>query len=182
MSKIDEQEINEILKEDMPEAKSSVSYSLYSKDGFSLIFTVRSSDEGMLLELMGDLEKSLIKRGYSPKFGSAKPIEIVKNETPVETKLSVNGSANLCPKCGSALIQFTTKTGKSGFKCSTSTYDWTTKTAGGCDYVKWDDAPVQQTIEPATPAQMNLLKAKNLWEEGMSKSEANKKISSVLGK
>jgi hypothetical protein len=171
MSEIDKKEIDEILKEDMPEAKSSVTYSLYSKDGFSVLFTVRSSSEAELLELMGDLEKSLIKRGYSPK-GGAKSVE-----TPsIEIKNSTN-----CPKCESPLVKFTSKDGtKSGFKCSTSTYNWATKTAGGCDYVKWEDTPIHG--EGATASQTSLLKAKNLWEEGMSKSEASKKISSVLGK
>jgi hypothetical protein len=173
MSEIDKKEIDEILKEDMPEAKSSVSYSLYSKDGFSLIFTVRSSDEGMLLELMTDLEKSLIKRGYSPKLGSAKPVE--KEVTPTVAK------TDICPKCDSPLVRFVSKDGtKSGMKCSTATYDWAAKTAGGCDYVKWDDTPIG--ADKATPAQESLLKAKNLWEEGMSKSQASKVIQSVLGK
>jgi len=174
MSEIDKKEIDEILKEDMPEAKSSVSYSLYSKDGFSVIFTVRSSNEAELLETMEDLEKSLIKRGYSPKFGSAKP---------VETPTVVKTATDVCPKCDSALVRFISKDGtKSGMKCSTATYDWASKTAGGCDYVKWDDTPIQTSIDKATPAQESLLKAKNLWEEGMTKSQASKVIQSVLGK
>jgi hypothetical protein len=175
MSEIDKKEIDEILKEDMPEAKSSVSYSLYSKDGFSVIFTVRSSNEAELLETMEDLEKSLIKRGYSPKFGSAKPVEFPSKEVKQEVK------SDVCPKCDSPLVRFVSKDGtKSGMKCSTATYDWTTKTAGGCDYVKWDDTPIQG--DKATPAQESLLKAKNLWEEGMTKSQASKVIQSVLGK
>jgi len=42
-----------------------------------------------------------------------------------------------CPKCGSKLVLFTTAAGKKLKKCSTATWDYETKTAGGCDYVEW---------------------------------------------
>jgi hypothetical protein len=168
MSEIDEKEIDEIMKETMPEAKSSVSYSLVSKAGYPLIFTVRSSDEAILLELMTDLEMTFSKRGYTPevkRFGGVKPVQIVEGEK--------------CPKCGSPLIKITTKDGKQAEKCSTSKWDFATKTASGCDYFKYLDAPVD---EPATPAQISLLKEKNQWEEGMTKKAATARISSVIGK
>lgn len=44
---------------------------------------------------------------------------------------------NDCPKCGNALVASTTKTGKSMMKCSTNKWDFATKKATGCDYVKW---------------------------------------------
>jgi hypothetical protein len=123
MSLKDEKEIDAMLNE-MPEAKSSVSYSLVSKSGFPLIFTVRSSDEGELLELMNDLENTLVDRGYtSDKKGYS-------NSTSYQKPLSVSST----------------------------------------------------TSEGATEKQRSLLKAKNLWEEGMTKAEASKLISSVLGK
>ena len=166
----DTADIEEYLKdkelETMPEAKSSVSYSLVSEKGFPLIFTVRSNSEAELLELMSDLEDSLEKRGYSAKGGG------VKVNAPTPTN-------EVCPKCSSSLEEFTTKTGKSGLRCSTNSWDPVTKTATGCDYVKWNDTP---TNEPATQAQMQLLKDKNLWDEGMTKSEASAKIKSVLRK
>ena len=151
--------------EDLPEARSSVSYTLNSKDGFNLIFTVRSNDEAELIELMADLEAGFIKRGYGAKNGGVKPVET----KPTGVK---------CPTCGADLVEFETKTGKSGVKCSTAGWDPINKEATGCDYVKWNDTP----NDPATPNQIQLLKDKNLWEEGMTKSEASKKISEVLGK
>jgi len=42
-----------------------------------------------------------------------------------------------CPKCGNKLVLFTTAAGKKLKKCSTATWDYETKTAGGCDYVEW---------------------------------------------
>lgn len=171
MSKTDEMEIDALLKEDMPEAKSSVTYSLVSKAGFPLLFTVRSQSEAELLELMSDLETGFTKRGYTPKversFGGAKPKEVVEGEK--------------CPECGSPIIKFTTKDGKQAVKCSTARYDFNTKVASGCKYFKYLDAP-NSIDEPATPAQISLLKEKNQWEEGMTKKAATAKISSVIGK
>lgn len=42
-----------------------------------------------------------------------------------------------CPKCGAPLLLAVTRSGKKMKKCSTSTWDPKTKTAGGCDYVEW---------------------------------------------
>lgn len=49
-----------------------------------------------------------------------------------------------CPKCGSPLIMMTTRNGKKMKKCSTSTWDAKTRTAGGCDYIEW----MKGTTEP----------------------------------
>lgn len=155
---------------DMPEAKSSVSYTLISKDGFSLIFTCRSSDEAELLELMSDLEASFISRGYQADR-KAKPVQL-----PIDT-------SEKCPKCGKPLVKFETKVGKSGLRCSTNVWDSETKTASGCDYIKWNDTPNSTgTTVGATEAQTRLLKEKNQWEEGMTKAEASRKISMLIGK
>lgn len=42
-----------------------------------------------------------------------------------------------CPKCGEALVLFTTANGKKMKKCSTSGWDKEAKKATGCDYVLW---------------------------------------------
>ena len=42
-----------------------------------------------------------------------------------------------CPKCGAPLLMIATRFGKKMKKCSTSTWDPKTKTAGGCDYIEW---------------------------------------------
>lgn len=157
-------------KDKMPEATSSVTYNLVSKDGYPLLFTVRRNDEAELFELMIDLESSFSTRGYTAdnKRGSAKQVPLV--------------AGVVCPKCGSPLVSFTSKDGtKSGVKCSTAKWDFDNKVATGCDYVKWDNTPNTE-VELATPAQEKLLKDKRLWEEGMTKAEASAKISSVLGK
>ena len=161
-----------VLVGNMPEAKSSVSYSLVSKGGYPLIFTVRSHDEAELLDTMRLLETKLATDGYTPEVKKsygfpAKPApQVVEGE--------------ICPKCGSPLIKFTSKDGtKSGVKCSTSKYDFMTKTAGGCDFVRFNDS---NSSEGATGAQMTLLKEKGLWDEGMTQAQASKVIGEVLGK
>jgi hypothetical protein len=124
MSLIDDREIEEALGS-MPEAKSSVSYTLFSKLGYSLIFTVRSNNEAELIDELADLEAGFNKRGYQPDR------KYVKTET--------NATQGIV------------------------------------------EAP-RPSSDGATEKQVTLLKAKNLWVEGMSKSEASAKISSVLGK
>ena len=42
-----------------------------------------------------------------------------------------------CPKCGSALVESETKTGKKFTKCSTNKWNFELKKAEGCDYVLW---------------------------------------------
>jgi len=42
-----------------------------------------------------------------------------------------------CPKCGELLVLFTTNSGKSMKKCSTSGWDRENKVATGCTYVEW---------------------------------------------
>jgi ssDNA-binding Zn-finger/Zn-ribbon topoisomerase 1 len=42
-----------------------------------------------------------------------------------------------CPKCGQALVLYTTANGKRMKKCSTSGWDRVAKKATGCDYVLW---------------------------------------------
>ncbi len=42
-----------------------------------------------------------------------------------------------CPKCGEALVLYTTSTGKKMKKCSTSGWDKENKRPTGCDFVEW---------------------------------------------
>ena len=180
MSKIENKELDEYINknpikeesahnETMPEAKSSVSYTLVSKDGFSLIFTCRSRDEAELLELMGDLENAFITRGYQAD----------RKYTPKQQPLPVE-TGEICPKCKAPLVTFA-----KGVKCSTNKWDPETKKAIGCDYVKWNDAPSSTggtTGGLATPAQERLLVTKGRFVDGMTKAEASKLISEIMGK
>ena len=107
------------------------------------------------------------KRGSSGRTGAPKPIEIVEGRK--------------CPKCNADLIYFEAK-GKKHIKCSTSKWDYITKTSSGCDFIEWADDGGTLDGDGATPRQVSLLKEKNLWEEGMSKAQATELIGQVLGK
>ena len=43
----------------------------------------------------------------------------------------------LCPKCQSKLVLFTSSSGKKLKKCSTNSWDSENRVATGCDYVEW---------------------------------------------
>jgi hypothetical protein len=156
-------------QEAMPEAVASVSYNIVTPNGYPIIFTMRGVSESSLFERMDSIEVFMKDAGYTPEvkrtFAGAKPKEFVDEK---------------CPKCGSPLVIITTKDGKKAHKCSTAKWDYMTKTASGCDYFKYLD--VELPLEPATEKQMDILKAKNLWEEGMTKAKATELISMVLGK
>lgn len=53
----------------------------------------------------------------------------------------------VCPKCGSPLIEATTRTGRKLKRCSTNKWDPETKTASGCDYIEWAKGSVEETDE-----------------------------------
>jgi len=171
-------EIENITKADVDdalgvgnEAKSSVSYSLSSKNGFPFIFTVRENDEAVLLDLMDTLESSFVKRGFQAERKSGGYPAKVKEFT-----------GEKCPKCQAELVKFASKDGtKTGSKCSTSKYDYMTKTASGCDYVKWDENASGGTLG-ASEAQKAILTDKGLWKDGMSREEATKTITEFLSK
>lgn len=54
---------------------------------------------------------------------------------------------DVCPKCGSALVEATTKTGKKLKRCSTNVWDPETRTSSGCDYVEWQKGVTEATDE-----------------------------------
>lgn len=56
-------------------------------------------------------------------------------------------NADVCPKCGSPLVEATTKTGKKLKRCSTNVWDPATRTSSGCDFVEWPKASVEELDE-----------------------------------
>lgn len=167
-------EIDEILAENiLPEARASATFNVTSPSGFGVLITIRSMNEAEMFELLEETEAYLVKGGFTPEVkrsyggGSSRPAPVV-----------VEGE--LCPKCGNALVQFDTKTGKSGIKCSTSKWDNATKSASGCDYIKWnDDKPQTNGTVPASPLQRKVLESKGVWFDGMSYSEATELLTSL---
>ena len=113
------------------EAPASVTYSITSKDGFNILFTVRDDKASELLDKMAIIEPSLIKRGYVPQIkksfggGGEKKPEVIIGK---------------CPECGGDLLEKTTLSGKKFQECRNRKYDFATKKdVGSCKYIKWLD-------------------------------------------
>lgn len=67
------------------------------------------------------------------------------------TKKDESVQSDICPKCGSPLGPVTvTKTGRKLQRCSTGSWDPTTRTTIGCDYVKWLEVE-PETLEEKCP-------------------------------
>ena len=123
----------ENFKSNSTESPASATYSLTSKGGFGVLFTIRKDSGKELLEALELLEPSLIAKGYKPQekrsFGGGsvvKPIEYVPDRK--------------CPLCSQPLVYGTTKDGKKFIKCSTQKYDFATKQALGCKHIEWSDS------------------------------------------
>lgn len=128
-------------QETMPEAIASTTYTLESPEGYPLLFTIRGASGMDLLTTMRTvIEPKLKELGYKPQvkqYGAGRPkkeIEYVPNRK--------------CPTCGSPLVYATLKDGRKFIKCSTQTYDFATKTKGGCPFVEW---PQDSTSKQGTP-------------------------------
>ena len=160
------------LQKSVPEAVASVSYTVTTPNGYSIILTMRDAKESDLFDRMEAVETYLEDAGYSPNGKSS-----VKGRTQApktkETPKQPSTEGKMCPKCNSPLVEFEAK-GKPALKCSTNEWDAITKTSTGCDFFTY--------IEPPSQAQENILKEKNLWEEGLTKGEATVMISKVFGK
>jgi hypothetical protein len=111
--------------QDLNEAPASTTYSITSKNGFNILFTIRDTTGMGLLEKMEIIEKELLKDGYKPQvrqvFGQKKEVEYVEGR--------------LCPKCQGKLKVVHAKSGMTYWSCENGHYDYTTKTRSGCDYL-----------------------------------------------
>jgi len=69
---------------------------------------------------------------WNPKTRSSEGCDYVKWHVVEPVTLKEN-----CPKCGAPLLLITTRNNKKMKKCSSSSWDFKTRTASGCDYVEW---------------------------------------------
>ena len=110
---------------DLPEAPVSQTIKLSYK-GCEILLTQRDLKEKMLpyLEQAINVIDGALKMGFEPPptRGFAKK-EVVYADHP-------------CPSCGKRVVIAETSKGKME-KCETQSYNFQTKTASGCAYVKW---------------------------------------------
>ena len=170
--------MSDTLQSKIPEAVASITYSLKTPNSFPVLFTMRGEGESSLLEGAEGIEAFLKESGYTAN------LKTYGGGRKAQPKTYVEGE--LCPECGSKLLDKTTKSGKRMHECEKRVYDFDTKKTTGCSYVKWlEDSESTVNIPvgvPATPKQVEILKEKNMWEEGMTKSKASEVIGGVLGK
>lgn len=111
---------------DFPEAPASVTYSITSKGGFNILFTVRAESGLDLLDTMDAVEKKLIAKEYKPQikqvFGQKKEVEYVPGM--------------ICPMCNIGKVKIIRKEGKVYNSCDQSKFNPTTKLYDGCKYFK----------------------------------------------
>jgi hypothetical protein len=91
---------------------------------------MREDTASELLKNMETLEDLLLDKGYTPherSFGGGGGFPKKEKDFTGET----------CPNDGGRLYKMTTKTGKTMVKCENSKYDFNTKTASGCDFVRF---------------------------------------------
>ena len=150
------------------EAPTSVTYTLTSPSGYSVLYTVRGTSGGALLEEMDAIENSLVDKGYKSKGGGKSLGKTESVATPTN---------ELCPKCNAPLVEKTIKDRPANV-CSTNVWDPDTRTATVCDYMTYTDV----IADNPTPKQMEVLKDRGLYKEGMSRTEASDIIQKALGK
>jgi len=107
------------------DAPASVTYSITSKNGYNILFTVRAESGLDLLETMDSVEKKLIAKEYKPQikptFGQKKEIEYVPEK--------------LCPVDSGKLKVIHSKDNKTYWTCENGKYDYATKTTTGCKFI-----------------------------------------------
>ena len=154
------------------EAPASVSYSLVSPNGFPLLFTLRGESEAELFETMTQAEGYMKDKGFTPNIKKGS----YQAKAPVEKKYR----ADPCPKCGTRVLIKEVKlkdgTMKTLEECENRRWDWQTKqNTGSCDYQNWiEDTPVREyATDSPTAGQEKVLRAKGLWTDSLTQSEAN---------
>jgi hypothetical protein len=113
--------------QDLPEAPASVTIKVWIK-GFGVMITARDTKVKSLLKKTETLIDYAESHGWKN----------VWDTTPVKETVS-QPTVGLCPKCKAPLVVSTLKNGTVITKCSTNKWDMKTKTAIGCDYVKWPE-------------------------------------------
>lgn len=116
------------MSNQLPEATSSVTYSLITSTGFPILFTLRAESGTKLLDQMKILEKKLVTDGFKAQ-------EKNKGSYPKKEPNYIDGKP--CPQCDSRLVLSTTKNGKQMEKCENNKWDAIQKKAVGCSYVKF---------------------------------------------
>jgi len=102
-------------------------YSVFLKNGRDEQIVIRTNDWDEFLGLKKNVNKILQK------------VEEKKTIEEAFTPAPSPAAGPRCPKCGGALIERTSKTGKNYTKCENGKWNAEKGINEGCDYVKWND-------------------------------------------
>src|SRR3990167_9162467 len=111
------------------DAPVSLNIQVITPQGFLGQITFRGDDWDKIKDAFLIEEKNLMTDGFKPQ-----PVRTFGGPRPEKKIEYVEG--RVCPKCKNQLVYFEAK-GKKHIKCSTSKYDWKTKTNSGCDFIEW---------------------------------------------
>jgi hypothetical protein len=124
---------------DFPEAPASVTYSITSKGGYNILFTVRAESGLDLLDTMDAIEKKLVIKEYKPQvkqgFGK-KEVEYLKKP---------DGTDMICPTCKIGKVKIIRSPKGTFYGCDQSKYNPFTRTSEGCKFFTSQDPTKQQT-------------------------------------
>ena len=109
----------------LPEAPASANIKVWIND-YGVQFTVRDAKMNKVVERIEFLVEMAQRKGWQPTW--------TENGHSKGTSVKDVGS---CPDCGEPLEEKESKTGKKFIKCSTNKWNYKTKQAEGCSYIKW---------------------------------------------
>jgi hypothetical protein len=122
--------------------KNSATFSITTEGGFNVLFTIRENDitsVKALISLVKAVDKNFTEIGFKPQ---------VKSFGGGFAKKEREWIVDKCQKDGGRMYHETLKDGRDICKCENSTYDFKTRTAGGCTFVYWgknkEDARIKQ--------------------------------------
>ena len=116
-------------RNNLPEAPVTMFTNYKRVDGFEVSVTLRGNDLTEVATLLDTAIKGIVKHGGTPTSRQSR-----SNGFPPK---QVDYAEGECPKCGSRLVNASTKDGKKFVKCSTNKWNFAEKKAEGCEYVKW---------------------------------------------
>lgn len=120
---------NEEIKS-LPEAPVTMFTNYKRTDGFEVSVTLRGNDLKEVATLLDMAIKGIVASGGTP---------VSRQKTGGFPPKQIDYADGDCPKCGSRLVNASTKDGRKFVKCSTNKWNFAEKKAEGCEYTKWPE-------------------------------------------
>lgn len=165
------------------EAPASVTFKCTSPNGLEVLYTVRGESGGQLVEELTEIDNTLTQKGFTPV--------VYKRGGGSSSKQDKEYREEPCPKCKGRVeikeVKLKDGTTKTVHECENRKWDWKTKqVTGTCDYQEWiEDNSFSGGEKPngdkPSQAQEKILKAKGLWTDDLTETEANELLVGLKG-